>query len=153
MTLRTAALNLDFSHALLRESSRCDRPDFLYMLLMSAPFQFNPKSHIDEATIWKQRVAACVRSDKPVPIVFPLMCKIPNFAKQMTGAASATAGEEAALIHFQHIADIVKAVYSPGIKVILLADAAFYNPAIRNDGVAVKRYMQPATLTPGSRRR
>ena len=75
-------------------------------------------------------------------MVWPVLSKIPNFAKQMTGASSATAGEEATFIHLQHLVDLSRQIYRPGIKIILLIDAALYNPAIGNDEVAVRHYIQ-----------
>lgn len=141
--LRGAALNVAVSVKHFKEvHRRLNLPDLLYAFLMSEAFQFNPRQRIDNSGVWRHRVAKAIDGGAPLRVVWPVLSKIPNFAKQMTGASSATAGEEATFIHLQHLVDLSRQIYRPGIKIILLIDAALYNPAIGNDEVAVRHYIQ-----------
>lgn len=115
-------------------------PEKIFQLLTNSKFQFNTRSKILEEKIWLERIAETVAAGKPICITYPLFCKIGNWAKQMTNVGP-NAGEEATILFFRHIDNLVRKLYEPGIKFVIATDAQLYNSAFQNAEVEVTTYM------------
>ncbi len=112
----------------------------VYYILAHQKFQINPAALLRKESLWKTRIEHFVQRDQPIFIVYPLMCKIGNWAKQMRNVGP-TAGEEATVFFFRHLNDLVKTIYPPGLLFAIVSDAALYNSAFCNPQVEVSTYM------------
>ena len=113
------------------QTARYDTAAKLHHLLTCRAINFNGVHRVRGERIWLDRIRAAVERSEPVQLAYPLMCKMPNPAKQMT-SFGITAGEEATVRFFQRIGELAKELYEPGIKINVVSDAVLYNVALQN---------------------
>lgn len=112
----------------------------VHYLLTGAKFQFNGVESVRAESLWRERIALAVKKGRPIFIVYPLFCKIGNWAKQMSNIRP-NAGDEATIIFFEHLNRLVQRVYPPGLQIAVVSDAQLYNSAFQNPEVEVSAYM------------
>jgi pyoverdine/dityrosine biosynthesis protein Dit1 len=112
-------------------SSRSDAAAKLHHLLSSRAINFNSVRRVRAERFWLDRIREAVAREEPVQLAYPLMCKMPNPAKQMN-AFGITAGEEATIRFFQKIGELAREFYAPGVKINIASDAVLYNVALQN---------------------
>jgi len=88
-----------------------------------------------------ERVTAAVQRGRPIRLVYPLVCKIGCWAKQMTNIGP-NAAERACLQFFNHVNRVVKEFYAPGVVIELVCDAHLYNSAIQLPYHEVNAYVR-----------
>jgi hypothetical protein len=123
-----------------RQTRGFDEATTLYWLLSCSTFNFNGTTDVRAEPYWLDRVHAAVRAAEPVPLTYPLMCKIPNGAKQMT-PVGVTAGEEAVILFFLRLDTLARQIYEPGLQFDIVSDATLYNTAFQAPAPMVARYI------------
>ncbi len=142
LLLTAAATAVPFDAERFDQSTRqLDLPGRVHYLLTGAKFQFNGVEAVRSEQLWKDRIALAVARGQPIFIVYPLFCKIGNWAKQMNNIAP-NAGDEATIIFFGHLNNLVKRIYPPGLHIAVVSDAQLYNSAFQNPEVEVATYME-----------
>ncbi|HWL37508.1 MAG TPA: L-tyrosine/L-tryptophan isonitrile synthase family protein [Frankiaceae bacterium] len=112
----------------------------VHFVLTHRKFQINPVSELRSEELWVTRIREFVDRGEPIRIVYPLMCKIGSWAKQMTNVGP-TAGELATILFFRHLNRVVQDIYEPGLRIAVVSDAMLYNSAFSNPQVEVATYM------------
>jgi pyoverdine/dityrosine biosynthesis protein Dit1 len=105
------------------------QPETILYVMSRETFNFNGPA-VNREPLWQQRTAEAVQRGSPVRLVYPLMCKVGNWAKQMTNIGP-NAAELACLYFFNHLNRVVKEFYPPGVLIELVCDAHLYNSAIQ----------------------
>lgn len=114
--------------------------DKVHFILTHQKFQVNPTAEVRREDLWRDRIARFVDKRQPIRLVYPLMCKVGSWAKQMVNIGP-TAGEDATLFFFRHLNNLVKAIYEPGLIFTIVSDATLYNTAFCNPQVEVASYV------------
>jgi len=112
----------------------------IFFLLTHQHFQFNPMKRVRAEHRWLEIIKKAVNNNQPIEIVYPLLCKIGNWAKQMHNTGS-SAGEDAVFLFFDHLSNLLKEIYSPGLHFTILCDARLYNSAFQNSSIEVHNYI------------
>jgi hypothetical protein len=128
---------------LRRNTRRMSLSETVLFILSRETFNFNGPA-VNREPLWQERVAEAVRSGRPVRLVYPLICKIGCWAKQMTNIGP-NAAEQACLHFFNHLNHVVKEFYAPGVVVELVCDAHLYNSAIQVPYHEVNAYVRQFT--------
>lgn len=140
-TIRIAATNVNIDWDMFEKNHRNQSlPQKVFELITNPKFQFNTRTKILQEKRWLERITLSVSKCEPITIVYPLFCKIGNWAKQMTNIGP-NAGDEATLLFFGHLNALVKKIYPPGLKFIIVTDAQLYNSAFQNTEVEVATYI------------
>lgn len=124
----------------LRNTRHLDVAGQVHFLLTSERFQFNQVGAVRSERLWQTRIRAMVDAGIAIRLVYPLFCKIGNWAKQMSSIGP-NAGEDATIFFFSHINTLVKLIYPPGIAIAAVTDAQLYNSAFQNPEVEVATYL------------
>ncbi len=139
--LKIAATNVVFDQKAFEKNTRNkSQTEKVHFLLTSKKFQFNSTQKLKKEEIWLERLDYFIKRKQPIVIVYPLMCKIGNWAKQMTNVGP-HAGELATLLFFNHLNELIKKQYAPGLEINIICDAQLYNSAFQNTEVEVNRYI------------
>jgi hypothetical protein len=109
-------------------------------LLSDSVLNFNPCPLARDSSYLRRRFEAHTRRSAPIALPYPLFCKIGNGAKVMFNDGP-TAAEEISIRHFLNIDRIVRSIYEPGLRFVLLCDARLYNTWLLNPEVVVSWYM------------
>jgi pyoverdine/dityrosine biosynthesis protein Dit1 len=129
--------------ALRKNTRRMSLAETVLFILSRETFNFNGPA-VNREPLWQQRVAAAVERGLPIQLVYPLVCKIGCWAKQMTNIGP-NAAERACLYFFNHLNRVVKQFYAPGVIVELVCDAHLYNSAIQVPYHEVNAYVRQFT--------
>jgi pyoverdine/dityrosine biosynthesis protein Dit1 len=129
--------------SLRKNTRRMNVPDTVLYVVSRETFNFNGSS-VSAEPLWKERIAVAVRQSRPISLVYPLVCKIGCWAKQMTNIGP-NAAEHACLEFFNYLNRIVKEFYQPGVIIELVCDAHLYNSAIQNPYHEVNAYVRQFT--------
>lgn len=112
----------------------------VHHLLTHRKFQFNTVGLVRQEPRWQENITKAVTDGQPILVTYPLMCKVGNWAKQMTNIGP-HAGEDCTLFFFAHLNSLVGQIYEPGLRFKILADARLYNSAFKISEVEVSRYL------------
>lgn len=116
-------------------------PQQIMGILAHQKFQMNPAKSVREEPKWIESVERAVKAEKPIEIVYPQFCVIPNAPKRYTNTGPA-AGEDCTIEFVKHINSIVKQIYPPGILMHALADASLYASAFQTHQTEVDAYFE-----------
>jgi pyoverdine/dityrosine biosynthesis protein Dit1 len=115
----------------------------ILFVLSRETFNFNGQA-VQHEPLWRESIAAQVQREQPIRLVYPLVCKIGCWAKQMTNIGP-NAAELACLHFFDYVNSVVREFYAPGVVVELVCDAHLYNSAIQNPCHEVNAYVRQFT--------
>ena len=142
--VREAARTVQFDFDVFMENTKHHTlPERIHFLLTHRAFQFNKVTEVRAEPTWLTRITDAVDAGLPIRIVYPLFCKIGNWAKQMTNVGP-TAGDLCSIDFFAYINELVQRLYEPGLHFAIATDAQLYNSALWNPEVEVRYYI--ATL-------
>jgi pyoverdine/dityrosine biosynthesis protein Dit1 len=129
--------------ALRRNTRRMSLSQAILFVLSRETFNFNGQA-VNAEPVWQHRISHAVDHGLPIQLVYPLVCKIGCWAKQMTNIGP-NAGDVACLHFFNHLNRVVKEFYEPGVIVELVCDAYLYNSAIQIPYHEVNAYVRQFT--------
>lgn len=104
-------------------------------------FQMNPVALVRQEPQWIFCIQHAISKNIPIDIVYPQCCVIPNAPKRYTNIGTA-AGEDCMIEFFKLINNHVKNIYAPGIRFLVLADAALYASAFQTHQTEVDAYYE-----------
>lgn len=138
--IQPASLNIDKYLANARREGRSLEQQVLG-ILAHQKFQMNPAKKVREENAWLEAVGKAMAAKKPVEVVYPQFCVIPNAPKRYTNIGTA-AGEDCTLEFFKHINAQVQTIYPPGVVFHALADASLYASAFQTHQTEVDAYYE-----------
>lgn len=140
LCLGSAEINID---AFLKDANKkkFERHDIVLALLSHQKFQMNPTTHVRQDPRWRECVKLAMNREAPIDVVYPQFCVIPNAPKRYTNMGSA-AGEDCTIEFFKLINRHVQAVYPPGVRFHVLADASLYASAFQTHQTEVDAYYE-----------
>ncbi|MCM6778943.1 L-tyrosine/L-tryptophan isonitrile synthase family protein [Nocardia sp. CDC159] len=112
----------------------------LLELLNHRAFQFNSRELFRASPLWRNRITAAVREDRPVEVVLPVFCVIANPVKRIE-VTLATAAEDVALLHLGRLTKHAEELCGVRLTFDLIADSTFYSPAFGVTSVESKAYI------------
>jgi pyoverdine/dityrosine biosynthesis protein Dit1 len=138
--LGSAEINID---AFLKDAKKkkLDNHEIVLALLSHQKFQMNPTTQVRQELRWRECVKLAMSRNEPIDIVYPQFCVIPNAPKRYTNMGSA-AGEDCTIEFFKLIDRHIQAVYPPGLRFHVLADAALYASAFQTHQTEVDGYYE-----------
>jgi pyoverdine/dityrosine biosynthesis protein Dit1 len=138
--LQSAEINMK---AFLKDPGKkgLDQADLVLAILSHQKFQMNPVTPVRQEPRWRECVALAISRGLPIDIVYPQFCVIPNAPKRYTNMGSA-AGEDCTIEFFKLINRHVQALYQPGLRFHVLADAALYGSAFQTHQTEIDSYYE-----------
>ncbi|MBS1778038.1 MAG: L-tyrosine/L-tryptophan isonitrile synthase family protein [Bacteroidetes bacterium] len=114
------------------------KAETIMRILAHEKFQMNGKEVRNEPK-WIKSVETAIHDNKPIDLVYPQFCVIPNAPKRYTNMGTA-AGEDTTIEFFKFINEHIKWYHEPGIRVHALADASLYASAFQTHQTEVDAY-------------
>ncbi|MEM9108485.1 MAG: HAD-IA family hydrolase [Planctomycetota bacterium] len=114
-------------------------PKQILAILSHQKFQMNPAKAVREEPAWNRSVTLAISQNRPIELVYPQFCVIPNAPKRYTNIGP-SAGEDCTIEFIKHVNDHVKQIYAPGIIMHALADASLYASAFQTHQTEVDTY-------------
>lgn len=138
--LKSAEINLDEFINNVRQEKLSDE-DIILKILTHKKFQMSPVKEVRSEPKWKECVKYAMDRNKPIEIVYPQFCVIPNAPKRYTNMGPA-AGEDCTIEFFKFINNFVRHFYSPGLHFHILSDASLYASAFQTHQIEVDAYYE-----------
>ncbi|MBA3045773.1 MAG: hypothetical protein FP824_06125 [Euryarchaeota archaeon] len=138
--LNSAEININEFRKNVRQERLSEEATVL-KILSHRKFQMNPVTSVRNEERWIKSVEYAMNNKKPIEIVYPQFCVIPNAPKRYTNTGTA-AGEDCTIMFFKLINRHVKEFYSPGVRFHILSDASLYASAFQTHQTEVNAYYE-----------
>ncbi|WP_165374329.1 MULTISPECIES: L-tyrosine/L-tryptophan isonitrile synthase family protein [Sorangium] len=139
--VKRASITPHFSPRSFFEANRGNPVDLQVLeLLNHRAFQFNSRRRFRESPVWRERISAACKDQRPVEIVVPVFCVVANPVKRLQSTV-ATAAEDVSLLHLGNLANLVSEVYAPGAVFHVVTDSTFYSMPFQVTSVEAQRYV------------
>ena len=137
--LDSAKINKEAFEKDVVRKGKLDQAAAIQTILAHSKFQMNGVENVKNEPVWHERIKKAIKTKRPIEIVYPQFCVIPNAPKRYTNMGTA-AGEDCTIEFFKLINEHVKWYHEPGIKIHALADAALYASAFQTHQTEVDAY-------------